>query len=130
MGISVDGKELLANLLTNNSSNYVTYFGWGAGSPAFNFADSALGSELFPSGNGTQRNAVFSTSIMEAGQNIFTGRLEDDQLSTGSIIEIGLFDSISGGTLFTRNVGTGYLLKSTGLRVIVEHSIEVGRRIT
>ena len=125
MGISYSGKQLARDLLRNVVDTPITHYGWGAGSQAFVDTDIALGSELFPSGAGTQRNAVYSQNIYET-ETQFTGRLETDQLDQGSLFEIGVFTAQSGGTLFARQ--NYYLLfKTTGLNLIDDFNIQIRR---
>lgn len=125
MGISFVGKQAIRDLLNNDSTSKISHFAWGTGSTAFADTDIALGSELFPSGGATQRNAVFATQAFPT-ENVFTGRLEDDQLNSGSLFEIGLFNSISGATMISRQ---NFFLnfKTSGLRIIADYYIEADR---
>ena len=106
------GLQYASYLLTGSVSDPINYFAWGAGSNAFSFTDSTLGSELFPSGTATQRNAVYSL-IEKPGQVIFTGRIESDQLIGGSIYEVGLATAISGNIISIRNVSAKRLKTAT-----------------
>lgn len=112
MGFLNSGLDLSRDLLIGNASTQITHFAWGAGSNAFDATDTALGSELFPSGTGTQRNAL-SAIVEKPGQAIFTGRLEADQLVGGSIYEVGLATAISGNIILLRDSSAKRLKTST-----------------
>ena len=128
MGMTYTGKQLIRDLLNGSTSANLTHFGYGAGSEAFQDAQSALGSELFPSGNGVARNAI--SSVIEEDkprQEIYRGELLSDQTNTGSISEIGLFNTASGGTLFCRR--TFYRIEKTvNLELQSEYFIGVGQQ--
>jgi len=112
MGFLNSGLNLARDLLIGDVSTPLSYYAWGAGSNAFVATDGALGSELFPSGTATQRNTIFSTRE-QPGQIILTGRIEGDQLIGGSIYEVGLATTISGGVVVTRIAGAKRLKTSS-----------------
>jgi len=89
------GLQYTRDLMTGSKIDPIAYMAFGAGSNAFNWTDVQLGSELFPSGAGSQRNAIYS-SIEQPVTMIYTGRIEADQLSGGSITELALSDAVSG----------------------------------
>ena len=112
MGFLNSGLDLSRDLLIGVKSTQVSHFAWGAGSNAFDATDTALGSELFPSGTGTQRNAL-SATVEKPGQAIFTGRLEANQLVGGSIFEVGLTTAISGNIILLRDSSAKRLKTAT-----------------
>lgn len=123
MGFLNSGLDLSRDLLIGDSTSQITHFAWGAGSNAFDATDIALGSELFPSGTADARNAVFSTRE-QPRQIIFTGRIEADQLSGGSILEVGLANIVSGNIILTRNV-SAKRLKTTTLEFVADWYLTV-----
>lgn len=122
------GKQLIRDLLNGSTSSNLTHFGWGAGSATFHDSQSALGSELFPSGGAATRNAI--SSVIEENkprQEVYRGELLSEQTNTGSISEIGLFNAASGGTMFCRR--TFYRIEKTvDLELQDEYFIGVGQQ--
>lgn len=129
MGLTYVGKQNHRDLLNGTSSLPLTHFMWGAGSPLVAFLNSqtALGSELFPSGNGTLRNAFYGAVRVDNFTNIFPDRLETDQLNGGSLTEVGLATASSGPIMELRQ-SFNSVLKSSGLRILTDYYVEVVRR--
>lgn len=128
MGVTYTGKQLVRDLLNGSSNSNLTHFGWGAGSAPFHDSQAALGSELFPSGGAAARNA-FSSVIEEdrPRQEVYRGEILSDQLNTGSISEIGLFNASSGGTILCRR--TFYRVEKTSeLEIQDEYFMGIGQR--
>jgi len=101
MGVTFSGKSSVLSLLSGQSTNNLDYFGIGASGIAFADYQVGLGSELFPSGTGTLRNALSTIRLVDNYVEL-SSFLKSDQLIGGSIQEIGLFFDSSGGTMFSR----------------------------
>lgn len=125
MGVTYSGKVDIRDLLNGSSTQRFTHLAWGAGSASFIDSDFQLGSELFPSGAGTQRNAISSTRI-QRNQGVFSSSLEPAQLIGASLFEIGLADSVSGATLETRQTFAKKVKEGT-LRIPTDYYYTVGR---
>ena len=128
MGITYTGKQLVRDLLDGSSNSNLTHFGWGAGSVAFHDSQTALGSELFPSGGATVRNAFSSVDeFFSSNQELYYGELLSDQSNIGSVSEIALFNASSGGTMLCRRAFYR-TEKTSDLELQDEYAIGVGRR--
>lgn len=123
MGMLNNGLDYARDLLIGDRNDPITHFAWGASGNVFNATDTALGSELFPSGAADTRNTVFST-ISQPQEIIFTGRIESDQLSGGSILETALANTASGAIIITRQV-SAKRLKTENIEFVVDYYLQV-----
>lgn len=129
MGITYIGKTKLRDLLNGDNTSPIIAMMWGGGSPVINFIDSqtALGSEIFPSGGATSRN-VFYEAIKKQYpfQNIYSEKLYAGQLVGASLFEVGLSDSTSGPNMIARKT-RAKLVKTSGLEILADWYIGVDR---
>lgn len=89
------GKNLVASRLSSNTESVVTHIGVGSLATAVSASDTALAAQIVRSilttaGGTLLANTVTYSTSMGPG------------VGTGSIVEAGLFNASSGGTLFAR----------------------------
>jgi hypothetical protein len=92
----------------------ITHIGTGDDNTAPTVTDTSLGNE-------TVREAVFDSGI--SGTGVFFQMFQDTADNNGfNIEEEGLFDALSGGTLYTHNL-TNVIIKNSSTEVFIENKI-------
>jgi hypothetical protein len=95
MVFTTDGKTELAKWFNAESANSPTHFAVGTNSTAPNVTDSSLGAEDFRDAFDSQSRATTLVS--------FEGVILTTEATGSTLTEVGIFNSSSGGVMFSRN---------------------------
>jgi len=97
MGITVDGLNTIRSLCGSPQPTQPTHIAVGSGAVAFADTDTALGGEL-------DRNAITDYDMSTSKVITYTSNFSSTELSGLTINEFGIFNAVSAGSLFQREV--------------------------
>lgn len=111
------GRNLIRDLLTENTDAGLTHFAVGTGSTAAAAGDTALGGEV-------QRGSI-TKQATSAGQFIIYYYLPSTAANGSTLTEAGIFNASSGGTMFCRTTYAG-IAKTSSIAVYYTWTINIG----
>ena len=113
--ITTAGKALIASRMVDNNDAAVGWLAAGSDNTAAAAGDTALGTEL---GRAALTSLTHSTNTFTAVATLAAGT------ATGSVVEFGLLNASSGGTLLARSI-TGSIAKGVNDSITITWVITV-----